>query len=125
MHPEGDIDEDSVEEEVVIEEHEEIIEQQPSVQPVYTQIQQPAYQQQMPRTVITQGGAQPSVLAAYLLWFFLGWLGVHHLYMGRGIGIWILSLISFQGLFLWWIVDLFLIPSSCSKVRGQQVVIAA
>ena len=42
--------------------------------------------------------------------------------MGRGVGVWLLSLITFQGLGLWWLIDLFLIPSSCSKVRGGMVV---
>ncbi len=65
----------------------------------------------------TMAGNNPSALVAYVLWFFLGWIGIHHLYIGRGIGIWLLSLISFQGLGLWWIIDLFLIPSSCSKIR--------
>jgi TM2 domain-containing membrane protein YozV len=75
-------------------------------------------------TVIQAGaGGQTSTLLAYVLWFFLGWLGVHHLYIGRGIGIWLLSLISFQGLGLWWFIDLFLIPSSVSKRNqtGQQI----
>ncbi|MAE38682.1 MAG: hypothetical protein CL969_03495 [Euryarchaeota archaeon] len=63
------------------------------------------------------GGSQSSALVAYIIWFFLGWLGVHHLYMGRGIGIWLLSLITLQGFGLWWLIDLFLIPSSCSKIR--------
>jgi hypothetical protein len=62
-------------------------------------------------------GNNPSALVAYVLWFFLGWIGIHHLYIGRGIGIWLVSLITFQGLGLWWLVDLFLIPSSCSKIR--------
>jgi len=65
----------------------------------------------------TMVGSQPSAILAYVLWFFLGWIGIHHLYIGRGIGIWLLSLITFQGIGLWWLVDLFLIPSSCSKIR--------
>ncbi len=77
-------------------------------------------------TVIQTGGAgQTSTLVAYLLWFFLGWIGIHHLYIGRGIGIWLLSLITFQGLGFWWLADLFLIPSSVSKrnMSGQQIVV--
>ena len=72
-----------------------------------------------PVVVVQQpmAGNQPSALVAYILWFFLGWIGVHHLFIGRGIGIWLLSLITFQGLGLWWLADLFLIPSSCSKIR--------
>ena len=60
---------------------------------------------------------KPSVAVAYLLWLFLGWIGIHHLYMGRGVGVFLLALISGQGLGIWWLLDLFLIPSSCSKIR--------
>jgi len=72
-----------------------------------------------PVVVVQQAmaGNNPSALLAYVLWFFLGIFGVHHLYIGRGVGLWILALITFQGLGIWWLVDLFLIPSSCSKVR--------
>ena len=65
----------------------------------------------------TMVGSQSSALVAYVLWLFLGWIGIHHLYIGRGIGIWLLSLITLQGLGFWWFIDLFLIPSSCSKIR--------
>lgn len=66
-----------------------------------------------------------SVLVAYILWFVLGYLGGHRFYTGRVVsGIlmllitamsWILTLvyIGFVGLFLiflWWILDAFLIP---------------
>ena len=79
-----------------------------------------------PTVIQTGGGGQTSTLLAYVLWFFLGWLGIHHLYIGRGIGIWLLSLITFQGLGFWWLIDLFLIPSSVSKRNlgsGQVVVV--
>tara|TARA_B100000959_G_C14622153_1_gene476666 strand:+ start:120 stop:533 length:414 start_codon:yes stop_codon:yes gene_type:complete len=65
---------------------------------------------------------QPDVLIAYLLWFFLGGLGIHHLYMGRGAIVFILALITFQGFFVLWIADLFLIPSSCAKVRNPPII---
>ena len=65
---------------------------------------------------------QPDVLIAYLLWFFLGGIGIHHLYMGRGVIVFILAFITFQGLFLLWILDLFLIPSSCAKVRNPPII---
>ena len=81
---------------------------------------QPNYNQQ--RTVIVPTN-QPSVVVAYVLWFFLGPIGVHHLYMGRGVGVFLLALITFQGLGFLWIIDLFLIPSSCSKVRNSQTII--
>ena len=62
---------------------------------------------------------------AYLLWFFLGWLGVHRFYLGRlfsGVLMLLLSAVSTVltivvighfGLFLvgvWWLVDALLIP---------------
>ena len=65
---------------------------------------------------------QPNVLIAYLLWIFLGGLGIHHLYMGRGVLVFILALITFQGFLLLWVADLFLIPSSCAKVRNPPVI---
>ena len=102
----------------------------PAAQQPMMQQQQPMMQQQQPMmmqqptTVVAAGGNQPSVLVVYLLWFFLGWLGIHHLYIGRGVGIWLVSLITFQGLGFWWLIDLFLIPSSCSKPRGGVVIVA-
>ncbi len=74
-------------------------------------------------TMVAAGGNQPDVLISYILWFFLGGLGIHHLYMGRGVGIWLVALITFQGLFVWWFIDLFLIPGSCAKNRGGSMVI--
>ena len=86
--------------------------------------QQPMIQQQA-STVYATGGSQPDTLVAYLLWFFLGLFGIHHLYMGRGVGVWILSLITLQGFGFWWLIDALLIPSSCSKPRGGGIVVVA
>jgi|TARA_B110000263_G_C15295870_1_gene505589 hypothetical protein len=72
------------------------------------------------RVITTNTGAKPSILAAYLLWLFLAPLGVYHLYVGRGVMIWFLALITGQGCGIWWFLDLFLIPSSCNMVRGSQ-----
>lgn len=62
-----------------------------------------------------------SVGASYLIWFFLGGLGVHRFYLGRtgsGIAQLLLGLLGWLPLFLGWIVlamwllvDAFLIPS--------------
>ena len=76
-------------------------------------------------TAVVMPNNGKSVLVSYLLWFFLGILGVHHLYMGRGVGVFILALISFQGLGLWWFIDLFMIPGSTNMQRGGQMVIVA
>ena len=45
-----------------------------------------------------------SMLVAYLLWFFLGYLGIHRIYLGRWIsgGIWFFT----AGLFgVGWLID--------------------
>ena len=66
-----------------------------------------------------------SIAIAYLLWFFLGGLGVHRFYLGHTrsglymLGLCVLSLIlslvvigalGFIVLGVWWLVDAFLIP---------------
>ena len=76
-------------------------------------------------TAISMPGNGKSVLVSYLLWLFLNLLGIHHLYMGRGIGIWIVSLITFQGLGLWWLIDVFMIPGSTNMHRGGPIVVVA
>ena len=74
--------------------------------------------------VVVVGNKQPDVAIAYLLWFFLGFFGIHHLYIGRGVGIFILALITLQGFGIWWLIDALLIPGSIAKNNpvGQQVV---
>jgi TM2 domain-containing membrane protein YozV len=50
--------------------------------------------------------------AAYLLWFFLGWISAHRFYLGKPVTA-ILQILSYFILvgFVWWLLDLFLIPS--------------
>ena len=76
-------------------------------------------------TAISMPGNGKSVLVSYLLWFFLNLLGIHHLYMGRGIGIWIVSLITLQGMGFWWLIDAFMIPGSTNMHRGGPIVVVA
>jgi TM2 domain-containing membrane protein YozV len=80
--------------------------------------------------------AKRSVLVAYLLWFFLGYVGVHRFYLGRvGSGIamigifglsWLLSwvFIGYVGLALiglWWVIDLFLIPGMTASYNQRVI----
>jgi TM2 domain-containing membrane protein YozV len=66
-----------------------------------------------------------SALLAYLLWFFLGWFGLHRFYLGRaGSGFamlllqglsWIthfilIRFVGFAILGTWWLIDALLIP---------------
>ncbi len=71
---------------------------------------------------------------AYLLWFFLGWIGVHRFYLGQtGSGAamaiisvisWItavvaIGLIGFVVIGIWWLVDAFLIPGITMRVNQE------
>jgi TM2 domain-containing membrane protein YozV len=70
-----------------------------------------------------------SVGASYLLWFFLGYFGAHRFYLGRtGSGLvqlllalvgWLPYLAGWAILFLWWVVDAFLIPGIATKANIQ------
>jgi TM2 domain-containing membrane protein YozV len=80
--------------------------------------------------------AKRSALIAYLLWFFLGYLGAHRFYLGRfGSGLlmlllfglsWALTflLIGYAGLLvigIWWLVDAFLIPGMTSSYNTRVI----
>ncbi len=69
--------------------------------------------------------ARKSVLVAYLLWFFLGWLGLHRFYLGyplsgvvmlvlwavgTGLSILLIGYVILAVPVLWWAVDALLIP---------------
>ena len=56
---------------------------------------------------------------SYLLWFFLGFLGVHHFYLGkvgRGIG----YLLTFGWFMIGLVVDLFTLPSQTRRVNYER-----
>jgi|AntDeeMetagen681_2_1112603.scaffolds.fasta_scaffold33946_1 TM2 domain-containing membrane protein YozV len=80
-------------------------------------------------TIQTEG---KNLLAAYVIWFFLGTLGIHRIYIGRkGSGItmlviFVLSLLSmiifvgalgFLVLGVWWLVDAALIPGMVESAK--------
>jgi len=55
---------------------------------------------------------------AYLLWFFLGFLGVHKFYLGK-MG-WGILYIFTGGLFLiGWLIDIFTIPSQVRRANEE------
>ncbi|MDB5585335.1 MAG: hypothetical protein JWP26_305 [Devosia sp.] len=82
----------------------------------------------MDRTSAQYDIEKKSLLVAYLLWFFLGYVGAHRFYLGRPISGFVmlalsavtlvLTLVSFGFLSflwfavgLWWLIDALLIPS--------------
>ena len=77
------------------------------------------------KTMMRYDANKKSALLAYVLWFFLGFFGVHRMYLGRvGSGIamlvlhglswltyWVLiGWVGFGILGLWWLIDALLIP---------------
>jgi TM2 domain-containing membrane protein YozV len=58
--------------------------------------------------------------AAYLLWLFLGWLSAHRFYLGKPVTaiVQILSYFILVG-FVWWLLDLFLIPGIIDQKSGE------
>ena len=77
-----------------------------------------------------------SVLLAYLLWFFLGWFGVHRMYLGSWVsGLIMLALngistalvfllvgyLGYALLVLWLLLDLFLIPGMVRR-RNEELI---
>jgi len=78
--------------------------------------------------------AKKSTGIAYLLWFFLGGLGVHRFYLGQtGSGIAmaiifvlsvitsfvVIGLLGFIVIGIWWFVDAFLIPGIATRVNQE------
>ena len=59
-----------------------------------------------------------STMLAYFLWFFLGWFGVHHFYLGKpivGVIYLLLSIIGGAIVGIGLIIDLFRIPGFIQK----------
>ena len=59
---------------------------------------------------------------AYLLWFFLGLLGVHRFYLGH-IGVGILYFFTFGGFGLGWIIDALIMPQLVHKANNPHQII--
>lgn len=77
-----------------------------------------------------------SVLVAYIIWFFLGFFGLHRMYCGRWLsGLLMLALhgfswltwyigigiIGFGILGLWWLIDALLIPGMVRRANNELV----
>lgn len=77
-----------------------------------------------------------SALLAYVLWFFLGWFGLHRMYLGRiGSGVAMLLLqgvswlthfiligyLGFAILALWWLIDAILIPGMTRAYNNRLI----
>ena len=59
-----------------------------------------------------------SPLIAYLLWFFLGGLGAHRYYLGN-IGMGIAMTLTFGGLGIWALIDVFFINGRLKEINQQ------
>ena len=59
-----------------------------------------------------------STVVAYLLWFFLGGLGIHRFYLGRPIS-GIFYLLTLGGFGIGWIIDLFLVPGMVRQENAK------
>jgi TM2 domain-containing membrane protein YozV len=85
--------------------------------PVQTIIQQAA-----PTTVTMAQLGNKDVVTAYLLWFLVGWIGIHRFYLGN-IGMGLLYMFTFGFFGLGWIIDAFLIPDLVKQANGQVIII--
>ena len=80
--------------------------------------------------------ASKSLVLAYLIWFFLGYGGVHRMYLGRWIsglimlaifGLSLLLTIIFVGylglgfIILWWVIDALLIPGMAQRANDRLI----
>lgn len=73
--------------------------------------------QAVPMGVYARPGKSLGV--AYLLWFFLGFLGVHHFYLGKWQrGLW--YLVTFGLLLIGLFVDLFTLPSQVKLENAER-----
>jgi TM2 domain-containing membrane protein YozV len=63
-----------------------------------------------------------SIGIAYVLWFFLGLLGIHRFYLNR-VGTGILWLLTGGLLGIGWLVDLFLIPGMVRRANLEEAVL--
>ena len=102
---------------------------QQAVQPVIQQMVQPVVQQIPVQTIVQphasalvpQTGSK-DVVVAYLLWFFVGWLGVHRFYLGHN-GIGVLYLLTFAGFGIGWVIDALIMPQLVQQANTSNQII--
>ncbi len=88
------------------------------------------------QTMMRYNANKKSALLGYVLWFFVGFFGVHRMYLGRvgsGIAMLVLHglswltyyiLVGFLGfgiLGLWWLIDALLIPGMARSYNNRLV----
>lgn len=61
---------------------------------------------------------EKSVLTAYLLWLFLGFIGIHRYYLGTYL-VAVLYTVTLAFVGVGWLLDVFLIPSAARKVNRR------
>jgi TM2 domain-containing membrane protein YozV len=59
-----------------------------------------------------------STATTWILWFFLGIFGAHRFYLGR-IGTAVGMLLTLGGLWIWWIIDAFLISGMLNSNKRK------
>lgn len=66
------------------------------------------------------GNDGKNVVVAYLLWLFLGVFSAHRFYLGKP-GTAILQMLTYFILigFVWWVIDLFLIPGMVREKNNE------
>lgn len=92
---------------------------QPAAQPQVIVVQQPQQMATGPQIIPT--GSRKDTTVAYLLWFFLGWLGIHRFYTGH-IGTGVLWLLTGALCGFGWIIDIFLIPGMVREANGRVII---
>jgi serine/threonine protein kinase len=61
-----------------------------------------------------------AIASTYMLWFFLGWLGLHRFYAGR-IASGMLYFFTLGGFFIGWALDFLAIPAIVREARRQEI----
>ena len=74
-----------------------------------------------PKQILVKGISEKSRLAASLICFFLGLIGVHRFYTGK-IGTGILMILTFGGWGIWWLIDLIMILSGAFRDIDGRVI---